>query len=58
MPQKEACENQIPDETEVRKEWQFDYRGVSDLIRGRKRGPRSLRNKLRSVHESTGYRAS
>jgi hypothetical protein len=39
MPQKEACENQIPDETEVRKEWQFDYRGVSDLIRGRKRGP-------------------
>jgi hypothetical protein len=35
MPQKEACENQIPDETEVRKEWQFDYRGVSDLIRRR-----------------------
>jgi hypothetical protein len=31
MPQKEAYENQISDDTEARKEWRFGYRGVSDL---------------------------
>jgi hypothetical protein len=33
MPQKEAYENQISDDTEVSEAWQFDYRGGSDLIR-------------------------
>jgi hypothetical protein len=56
MPQKEGCENQISDDTEVREEWRFGYRGVSDLIRGRKRGPRSLRNSFGFIQGLLGQR--